>query len=48
VERLIESDIVLGRDGEARFYLERYKAAFAQAHSQWAEQNHLIAGDITP
>jgi hypothetical protein len=48
VERLIESDIVLGRDGEARFYLERYKAAFAQAHAQWAQQNHLIASDIAP
>jgi O-antigen ligase len=48
VERLIESDIVLGRDGEARFYLERYKAAFAQAHAQWAQQNHLIASNIAP
>jgi O-antigen ligase len=36
VERLIESDTLLGQDEEALFYLQRFKAAFPQAHAQWA------------
>ena len=35
VERLIESAVMLGRDDEAVFYLERFKAAFPQAHAAW-------------
>jgi len=36
VEKLIESAVMLGRDDEAIYYLARYRAAFAQAHAQWA------------
>jgi len=36
VEKLIESAVMLGRDDEALYYLARYRAAFPQAHAQWA------------
>ena len=35
VERLIESAVMLGRDQDAAFYLNRYRAAFPVAHAQW-------------
>lgn len=35
VERLIESAVMLGRDQDAAFYLNRYRAAFPEAHAQW-------------
>ena len=45
VEKLIESAVMLGRDDEALFYLQRYKAAFPQAHARWANPS---GGDKAP
>ncbi|MCX7239458.1 MAG: Wzy polymerase domain-containing protein [Burkholderiales bacterium] len=45
IEKLIESAVMLGRDDEALFYLQRYKAAFPQAHARWANPS---GGDKTP
>lgn len=45
VEKLIESAVMLGRDDEALFYLQRYQAAFPQAHAAWAAAS---AGHKTP
>lgn len=39
VQKLIESAVMLGRDEEARFYLERFRAAFPEAHARWASAN---------
>jgi O-antigen ligase len=39
IEKLIESDVILGRDDEARFYLARYRAAFPENHARWAKEN---------
>ena len=36
IEALIESAVMLGKDQDALFYLQRYKAAFPQAHAHWA------------
>ena len=36
VEVLIESSVMLGRDSEAVFYLQRFEAAFPEAHARWA------------
>jgi len=36
IEPLIESAVMLGRDDEALFYLNRYKVAFPEAHLRWA------------
>ena len=36
IEKLIESATLLGRDAQARFYLVRYQAAFAESHAHWA------------
>ena len=36
VEMLIESAVMLGRDDEALFYLQRFKAAYPEAHAKWA------------
>jgi len=33
VQRVIESAVMLGRDDEARYYLQRYPAAFPQDHA---------------
>ena len=45
VEVLIESAVMLGRYQEAMFYLQRYKAAFPQAHARWAAR---LPGDKAP
>lgn len=37
VEQLIESAVMLGRDDEAAYYLQRYQAAYPQEHQRWAE-----------
>ena len=37
VRPLIESAVMLGRDDEARFYLERYRVAFPQDHAAWLQ-----------
>ena len=38
VEKLIESAVMLGRDEEALFYLQRFKAAFPEAHARWSKK----------
>lgn len=35
VEKLIDSAVVLGRDDEAAFWMQRYLAAFPSAYAQW-------------
>lgn len=35
VEKLIDSVVMLGRDDEARFFMQRYEAAFPQAYARW-------------
>jgi hypothetical protein len=37
VEKLIESAVMLDRDDEAFFYLQRYKVAYPQQHLRWVE-----------
>ena len=37
VEKLIESAILLGRDEEARLFLERYRAAYPAAYARWSK-----------
>lgn len=39
VEKCIESAVMLGRDDEAVFYLQRFRAAFPQEHANWAKQS---------
>ena len=39
IEKLIEAAVMLERDDEAVFYLERFKAAFPQAHAAWATES---------
>mgnify|MGYP000334785991 CR=1 FL=1 len=36
IEALIESAVLLGRDDEALYYLQRYRAAFPERHARWA------------
>lgn len=38
IEPLIESAVLLGRDDEAMFYLQRYQAAFPKEHAAWARR----------
>lgn len=38
-EKLIESAVLLGRNDEAAYYLQRYKAAFPKQHANWATQS---------
>ena len=45
VEVLIESAVMLGRDSEALFCLQRYKAAFPEAHARWAAR---LSGNKAP
>jgi hypothetical protein len=45
VEKLIESAALLGRNDEAVYYLERYRAAFPEAHAHWAAES---SGHKTP
>lgn len=37
VEKLIESALLLGRDDEARAFMQRYRAAYPQAYTQWVK-----------
>ena len=39
IEKVIESAVLLKRDDEALFYLERYQAAFPKNHAHWAQKN---------
>lgn len=36
IEKVIESAVLLKQDGDALFYLQRFRAAFPQQHAQWA------------
>jgi O-antigen ligase len=38
VEKLIDSAVMLGRDEEALYYLQRFKAAFPEAHARWSKK----------
>ena len=42
IERVIDSAMLLGRDGVAVFHMQRYKAAFPEAYAAWlaAHQPH--------
>lgn len=39
IEAAIESAVMLGKDDEALYYLQRYKAAFPEAHAAWAAKS---------
>ena len=39
VIKIIESAALLGRNDEAQFYLQRFKAAYPQEHERWAKGN---------
>lgn len=41
IEKLIESDLLLGRDEEALFYGARYQVAFPESHARWVEKNPM-------
>ncbi|MCF8167021.1 MAG: Wzy polymerase domain-containing protein [Rhodoferax sp.] len=38
VEKLLESAVLLNRDADALFYLQRYQAAYPEAHARWASR----------
>lgn len=38
IEKVIESATMLGREDEALWHLARYRAAFPQAHEEWARE----------
>jgi len=42
IEKVIESAVMLGRDGDALLHLARYRAAFPKNHAQWRQS--LIPG----
>jgi hypothetical protein len=35
VQKLVESATMLGKDAEALYYLQRFKAAFPKEYAQW-------------
>ena len=39
VEAVIESAVMLGKDQEALYYLQRYQAAFPQDHAKWVARS---------
>ena len=39
VEKLIESAVMLGRNDEALFYLQRFQVVFPQEHVRWKEES---------
>ena len=45
VEAVIESAVMLGKNEEALYYLQRYKAAFPESHERWAA---ALARDKAP
>ena len=48
IERLIESATLLGRDDEAAFHLQRYRAAYPKDHARWAERQASAAVPVLP
>lgn len=48
VQKIIESAVLLGRNDEALYYLERFQAAFPAEHKAWASQLHLAATQLGP
>ncbi len=47
IEPLVESAVMLGRQDEALYYLQRYKAAFPTAYEQWVAKNGLRASSAS-
>lgn len=39
IEKLLDSAVVLGREGEVLLHLARFRAAFPQAYAAWAQRN---------
>ena len=48
VQKLIESAVMLGRDDEALFFLQRFQAAFPAEHKVWAAQLKLASPQNSP
>ncbi len=44
IEKVIESAVMLGQDGQAMLYLARYRAAFPKEHARWAENLNAATG----
>ncbi len=38
-QRIVESAMMLGRNEDAQYYLQRFEAAFPQAHARWTQAN---------
>jgi O-antigen ligase len=45
IEPLIESAVLLGRDDEAAFHLQRYRVAYPKDHARWQAKNRASAAD---
>lgn len=41
IEKVVESAVLLGRDDQALWYLERYRAAFPEDHAKWVAANAM-------
>ena len=48
VQKLIESAVMLGRNDEALFYLQRFQAAFPAEHKAWADQLKAASPQNSP
>ena len=48
IEKVIESAVMLGRDGEALAHLARYQAAFPADHARWAQKNAKSLSGLQP
>jgi len=42
IEKVIESAVQLGHDDEARFYMQRYRAAFPEQQALWVKANKRL------
>jgi len=45
VQIIIEGAVMAGREQDALFYLQRFKAAFPQDHAKWVEKNRQLLHD---
>ena len=45
IEPLIESAVLLGRDDEAAFHLQRYRVAYPADHARWQKKNAAAGGE---
>ncbi|MBS0315521.1 MAG: O-antigen ligase C-terminal domain-containing protein [Proteobacteria bacterium] len=48
IEKLIESDLLLGRDEDARFHLARFRAAWPKECAAWLAKNPGFARTLAP